>query len=663
MTNSTVDTISDDAGPVQDERTLLEADFPFLEVSEVARRDRNSRDPVYAAHKWWARRPPAVIRALLVAASSPAEATHAEFWARFVAADAPLAGLHVGDPFSGGATTLVEAARLGASVTGTDVDPLAVEIARHELEGVDHAEFARLGELLLAELRTKLGHLYPAADEEHEMLHSFSLREVQCPNCSHSSLIYRSLVLARHAGKPGAVVRDAAVNAFCPDCYRVHALGKARKELRCCGRRRALDSGTYAASRFTCPECARRFSNEELKVGLLPRVLIAVEETTRAGYRRIREPLPAEIGAEAAAVALNVARGHLGPNVLLTGTEGRRAEHYGLATVADVFSARQTAVRSSAFSWISRVDTTERVRRALYLALSNSLTSNNLLCGYATDYGRLAPLFAGVRSFAFPVLSVELNPLHRTGGRGTLSMTLQRIGRGNVRMVQRHAFMPASSTVEKAAFITRRATPHRVSCQSAERPFPQGLGPLDLAVTDPPYYDFISYSDLSLVHRAWMGMYHDLPLRGAPIFPAGEDRRTEFAKGLGRAFRSTERALKPGALLVFTYHSAHEEAWSALEEALRSTTLRVSAVFPVWADARAAGHGHAGNCEWDLVFVCRRSPGCGFCRLPSSIDEWIVSSGIAVSDSDRENLRLGLGVAGRLGLGPASTGPASKGHA
>jgi adenine-specific DNA methylase len=173
---------------------------------------------------------------------------------------------------------------------------------------------------------------------------------------------------------------------------------------------------------------------------------------------------------------------------------------------------------------------------------------------------------------------------------------------------------------------------------------------VDLVVTDPPYYDFIPYSDLSLVHRAWLGMHRDLSLRGAPIFPAGEDRQTEFAKRLSRAFRQTEKVLKPGGIVVFTYHSAHQEAWSALEEALSRTQLRVSSVFPVWADARAAGHGHAGNCEWDLVFVCRRHGETHRRELPATIEEWTAQVDIALSEPDRENLRLGLRVARKQSL-------------
>lgn len=183
------------------EPTFLETGFPFELVSRLAQRDRNARDGVYRAHKWWARRPPAVIRALLLGAFLPQSATAEEFWVAFEADKAPLEGKHVGDPFMGGATTLVEAARLGASVTGVDVDPLAVLIALQELEGVDADTIASEAEALLAHLRKRVGRLWgvPADDAaEPEPLHFFWLREATCQGCAHCALLYRDLVLARH---------------------------------------------------------------------------------------------------------------------------------------------------------------------------------------------------------------------------------------------------------------------------------------------------------------------------------------------------------------------------------------------------------------------------------------------------------------------------------
>ena len=46
--------------------TLLETGFPYADVSAVARADRFIPDAVYSSHKWWARRPPSIIRALLL---------------------------------------------------------------------------------------------------------------------------------------------------------------------------------------------------------------------------------------------------------------------------------------------------------------------------------------------------------------------------------------------------------------------------------------------------------------------------------------------------------------------------------------------------------------------------------------------------------------------
>jgi adenine-specific DNA methylase len=106
----------------------------------------------------------------------------------------------------GGATTLVEASRLGADVTGIDVDPLAVRVARVELSRLDREAFEAQAAELLEGLREIHGDLFPGV-EEAEPLHYFRLRETVCQKCDELSLIYRNLWLARDRGLAGAVVR------------------------------------------------------------------------------------------------------------------------------------------------------------------------------------------------------------------------------------------------------------------------------------------------------------------------------------------------------------------------------------------------------------------------------------------------------------------------
>lgn len=628
-------------------QTLLESSFPFETVSAIAKRDRYCRDHAYSIHKWWARRPPAVIRSLLLAAMMPASTSLEDFWNAFASDDANLAGRCVGDPFMGGATSLVEAARLGAEVVGIDVDPLAVKIASSELEALDVPAFRTEAALMLDHLRDQVGSLYPSG-EGRQPLHYFWLRRGTCSDCGADSLLYRNLWLVRDKGLPGAVVRDHAGTAFCPDCRTLHHVREGQKQLRCCGRHRLLSEGTYNRARFTCPCCDKRLSNEAMSVGTLPRDLIAVEETVVGARRSLRAP---NVGDYTALQSACTEAGQLSglPGASLTDVDSGRPKSYGFETVADLFSHRQQVVFAAAFRWIRSRRCPSSIRQALELSVSNALGSNNLLCGYATDYGRLSSVFSGVRAYSMPVLSVELNPLHPDAGRGTLAMTLERMARSGRAKARRNRYDAGTGEVVPHSFATAVETKSSVTCRSADRPLLHPYGKFDAVITDPPYFDFIPYSDLSLLYRAWHED-EESELGGAPIYPVGDDPAADFAVRLGRAFKNVLRALKREALMAFTFHSSHEDAWSALEKAIKFGGFGVTAVFPVWADGRAGGHGHAGNCEWDLVFVCRAGTPSGT-RTLASCDDWLRRiSPATVEASDRRSMELGLSVANRLSL-------------
>jgi adenine-specific DNA methylase len=228
---------------------------------------------------------------LLLASVLPAQTTSDAFWDLYAVDATLLSEIHAGDPFMGGATTLVEAARLGADVSGIDVDPLAVLIAGEELaEMGDPASFSMAAEELLTHMRASCGDLYGMADDEPTPVHYFYLRRVTCEDCGTESLLYRNPVLARDIGKNGGVVRRRGAEVFCPDCRDLRHLSKDRKGFRCCGRLHRLDAGTYERAAHTCPECGTRRRHEQLRTGMLPRELIAVEETVPNGRRRIRKP-------------------------------------------------------------------------------------------------------------------------------------------------------------------------------------------------------------------------------------------------------------------------------------------------------------------------------------------------------------------------------------
>lgn len=630
---------------VGDGATLLEEGFPFREVSALVVADRRSKDPVYGVHGWWARRPPALMRALLLASNLPAGTSPEDFWSAYGSAAPYLSGSTVLDPFMGGGSTLVEAARLGAHVVGTDVDPLAALVVRGELRKPDPEEFRRVADEWLNFLRRELAWMYPLVHGSAQPLHYFWLRRVTCPECDHADLLYRTLVLARSVGKPGEVKRDAAVTAFCPYCLTLHDLKSAeRKTITCCGRRRRLDSATYRGHRYRCQACGAASDHARLRTGVADRVLVAIEETSAAG-RRLREPIPGERQVERKAASLLLAHDLPRPSgTIPTGVRDGRPHTYGLIRFRELFSNRQLAVLGSALAWIDDRSLSADVENALRLAFSNSLTTNNLLCSYATDYGRLAPLFS-VRGYALPALAVELNPLHDSGGRGTLAACVRRIERA-----------AAAQTVRRRVWNMAHDRPERVDLPGGTTHVKQDVrtggaqdlhmdAPADFCVFDPPYYDMIQYDELSSFHRAWLGP-GALSLVGDALHHEATKSPEGFGRALGEAMNVAAGSLAPRAPLAFTYHSAETEAWEAVGIALDHAKLVVTGLWPLMSDGHMGHHSHEGNCEWDVVVVCRPVADTYGAVLEIELQDWLEAvEPLKVRDADRTNLELALKMA------------------
>jgi len=626
--------------------TLLDRALPWPELSRLAAADQRSRDPIYGVHRWWARRPPAVMRGLLLAAGLPADTPIENYWDAFADPGPVLDGLSAYDPFSGGGSTLVEARRLGASVSGCDVDPLATLITNFELCPPPTDALEKASEDLLAHVAGLVAGLYPGV--VGTPLHYFHLRDVSCPSCQSVGTLYRDLVIARDVGKPGAVVRDSPLTVFCPSCFSLHDLSTPdRVELRCCGQRHRINVGTFESGRYECPSCDRRWNHSDLKTGVAMTRLIAVEETVDGARRIIRAPTRADESALFSASdhlvklagELDLPRGSFDPV-----RREARPLSYGVTVPTELFSDRQLVSLGSALRWIRTSAIEEPVRAGLLLAFSNALATNNMLCGYATDYGRLSALFS-VRSYSLPALTVELAPLHPDGGRGTLPRSLQRVIRSTSPSANRHVWSseekrPTRSLLEFAPEPVSGA----VHCGSAATS-PVAPASVDLCITDPPYFDFIYYSELSEFHRLWL----DLSLDAEPLLPeSGEGRVSSFAIGLGECLRTTASALRPGRSLTFTYHATNEGAWEAVGLAIDAAKLSITNLWPLRNDGHMGAHSSAGNCEWDVVVVCRPLRECSRASLKIDFKEWVriaKAYGLRFGDADKRNVLAALSMA------------------
>lgn len=648
-----------DLGPVSEElppqleehttpmgSTLLETAFPFRQLSLIIKADRRARDPIYGVHRWWARRPPALLRGMLIASHLRHAAAAEKFWSAFGSEDRPLTGQRVLDPFAGGGSTLVEAARLGAHVVGSDIDPLAVRIIGAELQPPDQQLFRDAGQTLLKWLAEEFSRFYPSASDGAP-LHYFYIPIVKCPSCRFRGPLYRNLVLARDMAKRGAVVRESPLTCYCPACFSLHHFKKPdAKRLTCCGRQWSISSGTYIGRTYRCPECGTKSTHRDLQTGTARQQLIAVEEVPSEGHRILRTPATHDTAAlRRAKRALATKRGvlHLPLGSVLPGHRDDRPISYGMNRYEDLFTARQLIVFGSAWKWLSSQGWPTSIASALSLALSNALATNNRLCGYATDYGRISALFA-VRGYSLPALAIELNPVHPTGGRGTIAACISRIERASTTShIRRYTWsIPKRRPVPIDIKQVTTAVQASVTCNSADTVHPYAANlKADICIFDPPYYDYIAYDELSAFFRAWQ---ENSELAGVPLLPS--NKQESFGSYLGRCLSTTLHRVHPRHPIAFTYHSTNPEAWEAIGEALDLANLRITAIWPVRSDGHMGHHSHEGNTEWDLVIACRRYSETRPSTLSTTVKQWVAAvRPLRVSRADRLNMSLALKMA------------------
>jgi len=147
---------------------------------------------------------------------------------------------------------------------------------------------------------------------------------------------------------------------------------------------------------------------------------------------------------------------------------------------------------------------------------------------------------------------------------------------------------------------------------SSSLPIPDAS--VDAVVTDPPYFDFVHYSELSDFFFAWLSP----ALRDRYPWFAREDSSDPgevqhkdprlFSRQLALVFAEARRVLKDDGVLVFSFHHSRAEGWAAIYEAINKAGLAVVAAHPVHAELRAASPKSAAKdpISLDAILVCRK---------------------------------------------------------
>lgn len=609
---------------------------PIADLARLAKREGQSASAIYRVHRWFARRLGSQFRGILVGLRLRPDQRD-QFWSIYNG-DLNLRGAVVLDAFVGGGTSVVEASRSGARVIGYDIDPVATFITRFELAAASYAGLPNSVRELCEEVSAGVAPFHTAvdaADGPVEVIHHFWVEVGTCVACSAEIEIHPRFQLAY----------DAAQNiqwAFCRACHAVQENSLDTTVLACpCGAETQIEEGPLRDGRVHCPVCK---SVEELAArgrteGEPPMWrLFAQEYVVRGGPRPVRRFRRVDAAdhvryhaAQAQLTTFEQEHGTLVPSRLIPvhGRMDGRPLIHGIKRYRQLFNARQLLHLSRLALKIRNMGD-PAAKRLLAVAFSEHLTTNCMYAGYAFGYRRISPMFSihGYRHITRPV---ELNPWLCGIGRGTFPNVMRKLERailyaktptivtaGGERSWNPVPVGPADGRVatDPSEVFAGRADA-AICTQSSAHLDGVPDGSVDLILTDPPYLDNISYSELSDFYLAWhqtIGVAeapYDDPEMSAPLAEnLAANRRGDLAirryrDELTRIFRECSRVLRRDGVCVFTYHHVSPRAWDCVAYAMASSGMRCTAVVPLRGEGQGGLHTYEGTIKWDAVLVCR----------------------------------------------------------
>lgn len=547
------------------------------------------------------------------------------------------------DPFAGGGTIPLEAQRLGLEAHASDLNPVPVLINKALIEippkfagqppvfpGAAESQLGawpratglaedvrRYGAWMREQAEERIGHLYPRAKvpllgsggqptgktTEATVIAWIWARTASCPNpaCGIRMPLVRSWWLSKKKGKESYVVPTIVDDASAPGGRRVSfTIGRDMKQAPT-----KTDDGTMDHGAAHCVACGTTaesgYIRDEAKRVGLGEILMAV---VAAGKRQRIYLSPTPEHEQAA----QVSRPDDVPvqPVPTRNHDVDRLPMYGMPTWGDAFTNRQLSMLTTFSQLVG--ETRERV---LADAISSDLSRGERLA----DGGIGADAYADSVATYLGLSASKMSVFHCVFARWRpdADKTAPAFGRQAISMVwdfaETQPFAGAggdwSGVIDGTAKVLANAFPDRAGrvdqSDAATRDY-ENL----LISTDPPYYDNISYADVSDFFYVWLrasqrGIHPSLfstmltpkseELVANPYRHGGKDRAEEFFEdGFRRVFANVRRSASSSYPIAVFYAFKQTElekegvsstGWSTFLDGMIRAGWAITATWPM----------------------------------------------------------------------------------
>lgn len=545
----------------------------------------------------------------------------------------------IADPFMGGGTPVFEANRLGFSVVGADVNPVAYWVVRQSLGSVNLQDFRAAAKAVIDDVERAVGELYQTrcvqCRRSAAVKYFLWVKTETCRSCGTDNDLFPGYLLATADRHPKYVV----VCAHCGELNEYDRPPRRSAPGQCRSCKGAVHvEGTAGNQRVQCRKCRREYPYPQRRLVPRPPIhrLWALEyhclhcKLRHKGrfFKRPDKEDAARVGK--AAELLAAAKLPIPEHEIPNGDETARLHRWGYHRYREMFNERQLFGLGTLLARIREVPDAPS-RHALLTVFSDFLRYQNMLCRYDTYALKCQDIFS-VHGFPVGLVQCENSLLGIPYvGSGSFRHFVEKYARAKeycrrpfeTRQERgRKQIVPIAGEQIDASLVQKFPRPDGreawlLAAPAVRAPLPPES--LDGVFTDPPYFDNVQYAELMDFCFAWLRLalgdefaeFRDNTTRSEHELTGNQTlgRGLEhFTAGLSAVFRHYAAALKPGAPFVFTYHHNDPAVYAPLVVAILDAGLDCTATLPVAAEMSASLHiAGTGSSILDSVFVCRRT--------------------------------------------------------
>jgi putative DNA methylase len=615
----------------------IERQFPIKEISQLAEQESWRKEvhrPIYHIHKWWAQRLGSVFRAMILGALAEGDT---DIWEEFYKQH-NFSDTVVLDPFMGSGTTLGECAKLGAKGIGADINPVSTFIVTQSLTRVASDRLEQTFAEIESDVKQEINSYYKTLDsdtgETIAVLYYFWVKQVTTPSGEKIPL-FSSYVFSKDAypkKKPTAQI-------ICPSCW-------------------SINIGRYDATDVVCATCAHRFNPE---VGPVEGQYVTAPSGERYKIKdlitAVRQPPEHRLYA-LMALKGDGSKVYLRPtdydfnlikeaqsrlkreNLPLPNMEVRpghntnQARGYNYCNWRDFFNERQLLCLGILLKRLLQIE--DKTIRDQFLCLfSSTLEFNNLFCSFKGEgTGAVRPLFS------HHILKPERTVLENSvWGTDKSSGTFLTLFRSRLMRAKKYLDEPFEVGAPQTLFDDAKLNGKTVSsnkidiqvtdkweefanttnsalilnCDGARLPIPDQS--VDAVITDPPYFDFVHYSELSDFFYAWLSPILKEEYRYFSASDSSHEDEVQsrdperFAAKLARVFRECHRVLKDDGVLSFSFHHSRADGWLSIYKAVTNAGFQIVAAHPIYGEMKGANPKSSTNepITLDAILVCKKA--------------------------------------------------------